>query len=140
MEDKKQALINILRNGMKIEYASIWHYPRLARLIKDKEAARIFNQLGQDSVQHASQVSQMLRSLGANPEGDLLSSVREPEPGDIVPILKNMLVAENEAARLYKEADAIADEYAMRNWLQQQVKEERQHAALVKQVLEKLEG
>jgi bacterioferritin (cytochrome b1) len=95
--------------------------------------------LCQDTVQHASQVSQMLRSLGTNPEDGLLSSVREPEPGDIVPILKNKLVAENEAARLYKEANDIADEYAMRNWLQQQVNEERQQAALVKQVLEKLE-
>jgi hypothetical protein len=35
MTDNKQALIDILKLGMKIEYASIWLYPRLAQLIKD---------------------------------------------------------------------------------------------------------
>ena len=38
MPDNKKALIEILNKGMQIEYASIWHYPRLARLITDKRS------------------------------------------------------------------------------------------------------
>lgn len=140
MPDNKKAIIEILNKGMQIEYASIWHYPRLARLITDREAARLFSKLGQDSVQHASQTSRMLRSLGASPEENLLGSLREPDKGDILPILRNMLEQEKTAARLYQEAAGLADDYSMRTWLAEQVKEEQQHAAIVENIIKRLGG
>jgi rubrerythrin len=136
----KQALIDILKQGMRIEYASIWYYPRLARRIKDREAAGIFNQVGQDSVRHASQVSQMLSKLGVNSESDLLGTVKEPEEGDVLPILKKMLEHEVEAARLYVEASKLAEDAVTRSWLVSQIKEEQDHARMVREVIDRIEG
>ena len=53
---------------MKIEYASIRHYPLLARLIQDPEVVKLFTKLGQDSIQYTSEMVKMMLSLGANPE------------------------------------------------------------------------
>ncbi len=140
MVDNKQALIDILKQGIQIEYASIWFYPRLARRIKDGEAAKIFNQVGQDSVRHSSQVSQMLKKLGVNPESDLLGTVREPEEGEVLSILKTMLEHENNAARLYTEASKLAEDAATKSWLVSQIKEEQNHARMVREVIARLEG
>jgi rubrerythrin len=140
MPDNKKALIDILNKGMQIEYASIWHYPQLARRIADKEAARIFLKLGQDSVQHASQTSRMIRSLGGTPEESLLGSMKEADEGDILSILRNMLEQEKNAAILYKEASNLADDYPTRTWLLVQVKEEQGHAVAVQEIIERLNG
>jgi rubrerythrin len=140
MADNKKALIDILNKGMQIEYASIWHYPQLARRIADKEAARVFSQLGQDSVQHASQTARMIRTLGGAPEENLLASLKEADEGDILAILRNMLEQEKTAASLYKEAADMSGDYSTRTWLLEQVKEEQGHAAAVQEIIQRLEA
>jgi rubrerythrin len=51
-----------------------------------------------------------------------------------------MLEHEKTAARLYQEAAGLADDYSMRTWLAEQVKEEQQHAAIVENIIKRLSG
>jgi rubrerythrin len=130
-----QALIELLKQGMQIEYSFIWHYPRLARLIVDAKARDTFNTLGEASVHHAGKMSQTLRSLGASPEQDLLAGLSELKTTDIPQVLANMLENEKTAARLYAQAAELAKGGELRTALLSQVSEEMRHIEYLNQII-----
>ena len=139
MSKKSRAIVDILNRGIRIEYESIWYYPRLAQLIADKESAELFLRLGQDSVKHSDQTAKLIRSLGGDPIPNLLGSMQEaPQQSNIITVLRDMLEKERIAAQLYREAAGLTDKADLKTLLLGQVEEEERHAKTVEDILARI--
>lgn len=124
-------IVDVLNRILYIEYASIWHYPRLAEKITDKEAREYFIQLGEDSIRHADQGVQLVRACGGEP---ILSIDKEPEE-NIVCVLQHMLEMEKLAAWLYRQATGLTTSDEIKKLLLNHAHEEEDHAKSVEKIL-----
>jgi bacterioferritin (cytochrome b1) len=127
-------VVDVLNRILYIEYASIWHYPRVAEKIADKEAKEYFIQLGEDSMRHADEGIRLIRSFGGEP---LLKIDDVPEE-DIFCILQHMLEMEKLAAWLYRQATGLTDNDDTKKLLLEQAHEEELHAKSVEKILMRL--
>ena len=61
------SILDLLNQGLQLEYSLIVHYPRLSSAIKDEETRKLVLKLGNDSIRHADIVAGVISGLGENP-------------------------------------------------------------------------
>ncbi len=110
-EEGKEAIVDLLNKGIRVEYSMVLNYPRILDQIAniDKSQSEEFinnaERFGKDSFRHATIVAKLIEELGGEPEFEILTADRMI---DVNKALVEQLGKEKLAESLYKEARLIA--------------------------------
>ena len=110
-EEGKEAIVDLLNKGIRVEYGMVLNYPRILDQIVniDKSQSEEFinnaERFGKDSFRHATIVAKLIEELGGEPEFEILTADRMI---DVNKALVEQLGKEKLAESLYKEAGLIA--------------------------------
>ena len=112
-EDGKKAIIRLLGESIKIEYAFIFNYPRLIdqlvniEQIPQERVAEKLELLGKESVQHAGWIMRLIEDLGGEPQlpFEVLDRMT-----DIPSLLLKQLDKEKSVQSLFQQAKLVAEQ------------------------------
>lgn len=132
---EKPNIVDVLNQILNIEYASILYYPQLAAQISGKEAAEAISQLAEESKHHRDRDIELVKTFGGEPAREEETHI---EGNDIMTVLQQMLEMEKLAGWLYRQASGLTDDAETKKSFLREAAVERNHAAIVEEVLMKL--
>jgi len=110
-EEGKEAIVDLLNKGIRVEYGMVLNYPRILDQIanigksQSEEFMNNAERFGKDSFRHSTIVAKLIDELGGEPEFEILTIDRMI---DVDRALVEQLGMEKLAESLYKEARLIA--------------------------------
>jgi len=134
-KEEQPNLVDLLNKILSLEYSLIVFYPRLASMVKDKEAKKLTQQLGIDSVAHADTDASIIRQLGGNPNWTFQVF---PLDLDLITIFNTQLQKEKEAIELYQLASSITSDTSIKRKFSDIIKDEEHHIELIEKILTRL--
>ena len=129
------SILDLLNQGLQLEYSLIVHYPRLASAIKDEETRKLALKLGSDSIRHADIVAGVISGLGENP---LWSFEAFPEETNLVKVFQVQLEKEKLALQLHRQSSDLVLDSSLRDRFRNMAKEEEQHIQIAETILSRL--
>ncbi len=130
-----KGVLDILSRALKVEYQTIVHYPRIAKMMPDEQLASKVDILGQDSIRHADTVSNAISELGGIPP--FPGFVPLAEPVDLKDFFQKQLGLEHLALNLHTQAAEEVGERLSPS-LRKLAEQEKWHIKLVEEILSKL--
>ena len=132
MPDSVVALLNTI---LDLEYTIVVYYPRLSRMVSDREVRDMVNKLGVASVRHADVVARAITRFKGKPVWAL-----EPFALDdgLSAIFQRQLEKEETARRLHLHIAALMRDDRSRTEFESISREEESHIAIVKDILKRL--
>ena len=139
--DKKQdpinyKLVELLNQTVKLEYALIIHYPRIASAIRDPEAKKLAQSLGTASIAHLDTVIDTLTKLGGTPRWSFESF---PNELNLRKVFQIQLEKEKLALRLHQQIAGMTMDADLRDKFNELSREEGSHVKIVEEILSKLD-
>ena len=128
-------LIDLLSDIYKLEYSMIVNYPRIARMIKDKETQDLTEMLGTASIKHADTVANVLKQLGGTP---LWSLAMFPDDLSLEEIFTQQLEKEIIAQKSHQRCSELARDSALKEEFASMAEEEKSHIKTVEKILARL--
>jgi bacterioferritin (cytochrome b1) len=130
-----KGVIDILSRALEVEYKTIVHYPRIAKMMPDEQSASSVELLGEDSIKHADKVAAAISGLGGIPPFPRFEVL--PDNPDMVDFFEKQLELEYLALDLHtKAAESIGERFAPS--LRELAEQEKLHIKVVNEILAKL--
>jgi bacterioferritin (cytochrome b1) len=131
-KEKQEAVVDILKHALEVEYQFIIHYPRLAKMMPSEELASKIKLLGQDSVKHADIVSNTISKMGGTAPVPMVAAL--PEPLDLKDFFQKQLELEKLAFSLHsKAAESVTKELA--SSFRQIAEQEQLHISITEEII-----